>query len=152
MGVNKRNSSLPRTNTPRNAPRPVAPLSRIRSDLAVERPSRPSSTRPEVGSRSNSGIINGSGGSAGGLSIRGAATSTASAPPVIVAQNFAPGTTAADIESVMVKVGGELTNCRLIASTPTVIAEMTFADPAGAEEVIEQFNGKKVRHYILTFN
>lgn len=77
------------------------------------------------------------------MSIRGAATS---APLVIVAQNFAPGTTAADIESVMLKVGGELTSCRLVSSTPTVIAEMQFADPAGADNVIEQFNGKKVIH------
>ena len=136
VGVSKRNSSLPRNNNNPRAPRPGGPLNRIRSDLG-DRPSRPSSTRPEVGSRSNSGIVNGS----GGMSIRGAASST---PLVIVAQNFAPGTTAADIESVMNKVGGDLTSCRLVASTPTVIAEMMFADPTGADNVIEQFNGKKV--------
>lgn len=61
-----------------------------------------------------------------------------------MAQNFAPGTTAADIDSVMVSVGGEMTSCRLVASNPTVIAEMAFVDRAGAEAVIETFNGKKV--------
>lgn len=142
VGVSKpRNSSLPRSNTPRG-PRPVAPLQRLRSDFAADRPPRPSSTRPEVGSRSNSAVINGSG-SAGGLSIRGAAASSSS-QQIIVAQNFAPGTTAADIESVMLKVGGDLVSCKLVASTPTVIAEMVFVHAEGANNVIEQFNGKKV--------
>ncbi len=62
-----------------------------------------------------------------------------------MAQNFAPGTTAADIESVMQSVGGDMTGCRLAASSPTVIAEMTFVEKSGAEKVIETFNGKKVR-------
>lgn len=75
-----------------------------------------------------------------GLSIRGAA----SGPYTVIAQNFVPGTTAADIESVMFNVGGDMTSCKLIASNPTVIAEMNFVDRAGAEKVIETFNGKKV--------
>ena len=61
-----------------------------------------------------------------------------------MAQNFAPGTTAADIESVMIDVGGQMTDCRLIASNPTVIAEMTFVEKAGADAVINTFNNKKV--------
>ena len=64
----------------------------------------------------------------------------------MVAQNFAPGTTAADIESVMADVGGKITSCRLTASNPTVIAEMVFEEKSGAEEVIETFNNKKVSH------
>ena len=63
---------------------------------------------------------------------------------MVVAQNFAPGTTAADIESVMVDVGGEVTECKLTAEEPTVIAEMTFVNKSGAEAVINTFNGKKV--------
>lgn len=74
------------------------------------------------------------------LNIKGAA----SGPYIVVAQNFAPGTTAADIESVMLSVGGEMHSCKLIASNPTVIAEMNFVEKAGAEKVIETFNGKKV--------
>lgn len=75
-----------------------------------------------------------------GVSIRGAATF----PNVVVASNFAPGTSAADIESVMLDVGGTMTECRLVASQPTVVAEMTFVDKAGAETVINTFNNKKV--------
>jgi len=61
-----------------------------------------------------------------------------------MASNFAPGTTAADIESVMRSVGGELQFCRLIAATPTVIAEMGFTDAGDADKVIETFNNKRV--------
>ena len=75
-----------------------------------------------------------------GLSIKGAA----SGPFNVVAQNFMPGTTAADIESVMLDVGGQMTSCRVVASNPTVIAEMAFVERAAAERVIDTFNGKKV--------
>ncbi|KAK0288656.1 hypothetical protein LTR35_003054 [Friedmanniomyces endolithicus] len=74
-----------------------------------------------------------------GLSIRGAA----SGPYIVEASNFAPGTTAADIESVMQGVGGQLNYCRLVEATPTVIAQMSFVDKLGAEAVIKMFNNKK---------
>ena len=74
-----------------------------------------------------------------GLSIRGAA----SGPYIVRAQNFAPGTTAADIESVMQSVGGAMNYCKLIAAAPTVVAEMSFVERAGAQDVIKMFNGKK---------
>ena len=62
----------------------------------------------------------------------------------MIASNFAPGTTAADIESVMRSVSGELQFCRLIAAQPTVIAEMGFSDAGDADKVIETFNNKRV--------
>jgi hypothetical protein len=74
-----------------------------------------------------------------GISIKGAA-----GPAIVVASNFAPGTTAADIEAVMVPVGGEVQYCKLVSANPTVIAEMAFLDRAGAENVISMFNGKRV--------
>lgn len=74
------------------------------------------------------------------ISFKGAA----SGPYVVVAQNFAPGTTAEDIQSVMQSVGGDITSCKLVASNPTVIAEMVFVERSGAEKVIDTFNGKKV--------
>ena len=74
-----------------------------------------------------------------GLSIRGLA-----GPYVVIGQNFAPGTTAADIESAMVPTGGEIQSCRIISSSPTVIAEMVFAEKHNAEAVISTFNNKKV--------
>ena len=81
--------------------------------------------------------------SGGSISIRGAA----GGPYVVVASNFAPGTTAADIESVMRNVGGDVLYCRLIAANPTVMAEMGFADVAAADTVIETFNNHRVSSY-----
>jgi len=79
-------------------------------------------------------------GAGNGISIRGLA-----GPYVVVGSNFAPGTTAADIESAMTPIGGEITSCRVITSSPTVIAEMVFIDKSGAENVIATFNNEKVR-------
>ena len=73
------------------------------------------------------------------MNIRGAA-----GPYIVHAENFAPGTTAADIESVMQNVGGTMIYCKLVASAPTVIAEMSFVDRNGAEKVIDMFHDKKV--------
>ena len=74
------------------------------------------------------------------MSIRGLA-----GPYIVIGSNFAPGTTSADIESAMVPVGGEMQSCRVITSSPTVIAEMVFIDKGGAENVIATFNNQKVR-------
>lgn len=46
----------------------------------------------------------------------------------------------------MQNVGGTMNYCRLVASAPTVIAEMSFETQDGAEKVIEMFNNKKVQH------
>ena len=73
------------------------------------------------------------------ISIRGTA-----GPYVVIGSNFAPGTTAADIESAMVPSGGEMQSCRIITSAPTVMAEMVFAEKHNAESVISTFNNKKV--------
>lgn len=44
----------------------------------------------------------------------------------------------------MAPVGGEMSGCKLVSASPTVIAEMLFLDKAGADNVINMFNGKKV--------
>ena len=62
----------------------------------------------------------------------------------MIGTNFAPGTTAADIESAMLPVGGEMQNCRILTPTPTVMAEMVFTDKMNAEAVIDTYNNKKV--------
>jgi hypothetical protein len=53
----------------------------------------------------------------------------------------------------MAPVGGEMSGCKLVSASPTVIAEMLFLDKAGADNVINMFNGKKVglefRNYSL---
>ena len=73
------------------------------------------------------------------ITIRGAA-----GPYVVIASNFAPGTTAADIESAMVPNGSDISSCRIITASPTVMAEMVFSEKSSAEGVIETFNNKKV--------
>lgn len=75
-----------------------------------------------------------------GISIRGLA-----GPYTVVAQNFAPGTTAADIESAMVPIGGAVVSCRLISARPTVIAEISFESKEGADNVIDTFNNQTVK-------
>lgn len=74
-----------------------------------------------------------------GMTIRGLA-----GPFVVMAQNFAPGTTAADIESAMTPVGGIITSCRLVKQHPIVIAEIVFESREGAERVISAFNNQTV--------
>jgi len=74
-----------------------------------------------------------------GLSIRGIA-----GPYIVMAKNFAQGTTAADIESAMTPVGGVALNCRLIAEMPNVIAEITFETKEGADNVVDTFNNQSV--------
>lgn len=74
-----------------------------------------------------------------GLTIRGVA-----GPYVVIGSNFAPGTTAADIESAMVPSTITLQSCRILTSSPTVIAELVFPDKQDAESVVELYNNKKV--------
>jgi hypothetical protein len=87
-----------------------------------------------------------SNGALSGFNIKGAGGGTQC---TVIASNFAPGTTAADIEAVMAPIGGELLRCKLISSQPTVMAEMLFADAEGAENVIATFNGKKADGRVL---
>jgi hypothetical protein len=74
------------------------------------------------------------------MSIRGLA-----GPFAVMAQNFAPGTTAADIESAMTPVGGEMHSCVILKTSPFLVAEMVFASREGGEKVIETFNNQTVR-------
>lgn len=79
-----------------------------------------------------------------GLSIKGIA-----GPCIVQAQNFAPGTTAADIESAMVAVGGKILACKLIATSPSVIAEIVFETKEGANCVIDTFHNQTVSTFLL---
>lgn len=73
------------------------------------------------------------------MSIRGLA-----GPFVVAAENFANGTTAADIESAVAPVGGIVQSCRIMRTQPIVKAEITFESREGAERVISFFDGKTV--------
>jgi len=75
-----------------------------------------------------------------GMTIRGLA-----GPFAVMAQNFAPGTTAADIESAMTPIGGIVTSCKIVKTHPIVIAEIVFESKEGADNVISTFNNQTVR-------
>lgn len=80
-----------------------------------------------------------------GITIRGLA-----GPFVVIAQNLAPGTTAGDLESAMMPVGGLVSKCRIIKTHPIVIAEIEFQTKEGADRVIERFNNQLVRTRIMS--
>lgn len=84
----------------------------------------------------------------GGLTIRG----VAAGPFTVMASNFAPGTTASDIEASMASIGGEILSCRLISAHPTVIAEIIFSEKAGAENVIATFNNQRVSLFFFSLS
>ncbi|KAL8994094.1 MAG: hypothetical protein Q9169_005850 [Polycauliona sp. 2 TL-2023] len=78
------------------------------------------------------------------MTIRGLA-----GPYTVVGSNFAPGTTAADIEAAMFPIGGEMHKCQIVTKTPSVVAEMVFLDKAQADNVIATFNNKKADGRLL---
>ncbi|KAL9027678.1 MAG: hypothetical protein Q9196_003833 [Gyalolechia fulgens] len=80
----------------------------------------------------------------GEISILGAA-----GPYTVIGSNFAPGTTAADIESAMAPIGGEMLDCQITGQKPTVVAEMVFSEKARAENVIATFNNKRADGRLL---
>ncbi|KAI8962475.1 hypothetical protein F5Y11DRAFT_191301 [Daldinia sp. FL1419] len=120
-------TSLPR---PRNAPRNTRPTRASRLANAFERTnSSPGAAQQQLNLRPAP--------TGQGITIRGLA-----GPFAVMAQNFAPGTTAADIESAMTPVGGLVSSCRLIKTHPIVIAEIVFESKEGADRVIQTFNNQ----------
>ncbi|KAM3514887.1 hypothetical protein MY11210_001492 [Beauveria gryllotalpidicola] len=79
-----------------------------------------------------------------GISIRGIA-----GPYAVMGQNFAPGTTPADVESAMTPIGGEMIRCEVVKTQPFLMMEMVFASREGAERVIDTFNDKTADGRIL---
>ncbi|QSZ30048.1 hypothetical protein DSL72_004566 [Monilinia vaccinii-corymbosi] len=80
----------------------------------------------------------------GSLSIKGLA-----GPYVVMAENFARGTSAQDIESAMSSVGGVPLSCRLISTYPKVIAEIIFDAKDVADTVIHTFNNQEADGNLL---
>lgn len=149
-GVQKRSSSakpagsidgkwqhdLHKLNNPRGAVNGRNHLARTASTSQVERNTKAfdkfATINRNVGASSNDGA---------GISIRGVANG---GPYTVIASNFAPGTTAADIEAVMSPIGGETLGCKLLSASPTVMVELQFATKEGAQNVIATFNNQKV--------
>ena len=74
---------------------------------------------------------------------------------MVHASNFAPGTTAADIESALTQVIADdtgaipISSCRIMSNNPTVIAEMVFSEKFVADKVVNTFNNQKADGRIL---
>ncbi|KAJ5673752.1 hypothetical protein N7462_009191 [Penicillium macrosclerotiorum] len=81
----------------------------------------------------------------GGLSIKGA-----SGPFVVIGSNFAPGTTAADIQSALEPVSGPMMSCRVISHHPTVTAEFEYEDKLSAEGAVANFDRQRADGRILS--
>ncbi|KAJ6444653.1 LOW QUALITY PROTEIN: pentatricopeptide repeat protein [Purpureocillium lavendulum] len=92
-------------------------------------------------------VVNNGSATAGGgmgISIRGLA-----GPFAVMGQNFAPGTTAADIESAMTPIGGDMVSCTIVKTRPFVLADMVFSSREGGQRVIDTFNDKTADGRIL---
>ncbi|KAL4807248.1 hypothetical protein BDV18DRAFT_137198 [Aspergillus unguis] len=85
--------------------------------------------------------------STGGINIKGAST----APPVVVGSNFAPGTTAADIQAAIEPVSGRIVSCWVTSQKPTVTAEITFAETSAAEKAVANFHNQRADGRLLSF-
>ncbi|KAL4927688.1 uncharacterized protein BDV17DRAFT_122301 [Aspergillus undulatus] len=83
----------------------------------------------------------------GGISIKGAST----AAPVVIASNFVPGTTAADIQSAIEPVSGKILSCWVTSQKPTVTAEITFAEVSSAERAVANFHNQMADGRVLSF-
>lgn len=73
------------------------------------------------------------------LSIKGA-----SGPFIVVASNFAPGTTAADIQQALEPVTAPMVSCRITSSSPSVVAEIAYAEKKAAELTVANFDNQMV--------
>lgn len=75
-----------------------------------------------------------------GISIKG----TSSGPFTVAGSNFAPGTTAADIQSAVEPMSGPTLSCYIVSQHPTVTAELVFAERWSAEKAIANFHNQRV--------
>lgn len=82
----------------------------------------------------------------GGLTIRGLA-----GPHIVEVRGFAPGTTAGDIEEAIRSKGISVHSCRLLQSSPKVIADILCDSKEDADRIGE-FHGQWVSSRIQSFN
>ncbi|KAK6332100.1 hypothetical protein TWF718_002634 [Orbilia javanica] len=82
----------------------------------------------------------------GGITIKGSA-----GPFAVQGSNFASGTTASDIRSILEKFGLSPINCGILSANPTVIAEFLFETRDEADRCVEMFNNKLADNRLLHF-
>ncbi|KAJ5501302.1 hypothetical protein PEX2_094450 [Penicillium expansum] len=74
----------------------------------------------------------------------------ASGPFFVTGRNFAPGTTAADIQSALEPITGPMLSCQIVASQPSVVAEFAYAEKTAAELVVANFHNQRADGRLLT--
>ncbi|KAF2398532.1 hypothetical protein EJ06DRAFT_583779 [Trichodelitschia bisporula] len=121
----------PKHFNPPTGPARGRPLQRAASSSQLERRNRAITTAVNQGS---------------GITVRGMGGMF-----TVIAQNFAPGTTAQDIETVLVPPESAhlLVRCQLLSESPTVIAELVFSSKETADTVISSFNNMKADGRLL---
>ncbi|RAL03447.1 DUF185-domain-containing protein [Aspergillus ibericus CBS 121593] len=143
IGVAKRSVSatLPsKANPPSSAPARQGP----RSGARPTNRRRPDENRLLSALNPESGQANVRNGV--GMTIKG----VGSGPFVVVGSNFAPGTTAADIQSALEPVSGKILRCWITSQHPAVTAEITFAEKQAAESAIANFHNQRADGRILS--
>ncbi|KAJ6012187.1 hypothetical protein N7499_012845 [Penicillium canescens] len=148
IGVAKRSASAT-VNPNKNKPAPATNTGRQRGNTG--RNDRVNSEQVWNAIRAGNGQANvrsaKQGRASGNISIKGA-----SGPFVVVGRNFAPGTTAADIQSALEPTTGPMLSCRIVASHPSVVAEFAFAEKQTAELVIANFHNQRADGRLLTMS
>lgn len=124
--------SLPGANGNNAAARRAASKKAVRWSAAIDRMEVDESLQEQVNVVRPKPVARDS-----GISIRGLA-----GPFSVLGQNFAPGTTAADVESAMTPIGGEMVICKVIKTQPFMVIEMVFSSREGGQRVIETFDNK----------
>ncbi|KAJ5368460.1 uncharacterized protein N7496_008220 [Penicillium cataractarum] len=80
-----------------------------------------------------------------GMTIKGA-----SGPFVVIGGNFAPGTTAADIQSAVEPISGPMLSCLVTSHHPTVTAEFAFSERWCAENAVANFHNQRADGRLLS--
>ncbi|PYH93249.1 hypothetical protein BO71DRAFT_399915 [Aspergillus ellipticus CBS 707.79] len=146
IGVAKR--PTPAASSPKaNAPHPP------RAPQAFRPGARPTKRRPDetrllsaLNPENGQANVRDGTGTGTGLQIKG----VSSGPFVVVGSNFAPGTTAADIQSALEPVSGKISRCWVTAQHPAVTAEITFAEKHAAESAIANFHNQRADGRVLS--
>ncbi|KAJ5320184.1 hypothetical protein N7508_000467 [Penicillium antarcticum] len=149
IGVAKRSTSAT-VNANKNKPTPVTNTGRSRGNTGKNDRAKSEKVWDAIragNSQANVRPAKQSRGSGNSLSIKGA-----SGPFVVVGRNFAPGTTAADIQSALEPTTGPMLSCRIVSSQPSVVAEFAFAEKQTAELVIANFDNQRADGRVLTMS
>ncbi|CAL5869513.1 uncharacterized protein PFLUO_LOCUS3743 [Penicillium psychrofluorescens] len=141
IGVAKRSVSATVRPT-QNKPAPAAPSTQSRIKPTNTRRQKADQILNALGSSNPQATVRGGG---SGLSIKGA-----SGPFTVVGGNFAPGTTAADIQAAIEPTSGPMQSCRVVSHHPSVKAELVFAEKWTAENVVANFHNQRADGRVIS--